>query len=225
MQEGMYRRIEAYMLEQMRDSAHDKEHIYRVLYVALDIASQEAQVDLDVLITACLLHDIARDEQFADPSICHARLGGEKAEHWLLAQGFDGTFAGRVKECIQTHRYRADCLPQSIEAKILFDADKIDAAGALGIARTLLYQGHEGEPLYNMDEEGQILDGTMDKEPSFLREYQFKLKKLYDHFFTQRGREMAKARQASAEAFYQSLLGEAKSAYQAGARLLHTVIE
>ena len=53
-----YRLIEAYMLSCMRDSAHDREHIYRVLYAALDIASFEEPVDSDVLIAACLLHDI-----------------------------------------------------------------------------------------------------------------------------------------------------------------------
>ena len=67
-----YRLIEAYMLSCMRDSAHDREHIYRVLYAALDIASFEEPVDSDVLIAACLLHDIGRREQFENPALCHA---------------------------------------------------------------------------------------------------------------------------------------------------------
>jgi uncharacterized protein len=62
----------------MKDSAHDTEHIYRVLYVALDIARYEENVDGDVLIAACLLHDIGREEQNADPAVCHAAAGGGK---------------------------------------------------------------------------------------------------------------------------------------------------
>ena len=75
--------IEEYMLECMQDSAHDKEHIYRVLYVALDIAEQERHVDYDLLIAACLLHDIGRQEKFENPSLCHAVAGAEKARTFL----------------------------------------------------------------------------------------------------------------------------------------------
>lgn len=133
--------IEKYMLSCMRDSAHDNEHIYRVLYNALTIAGSENNVDYDVLIASCLLHDIARDEQFSNPQICHAAVGGEKAFHFLIEHGFTIEFAEKVKHCIQTHRFRINNEPQSIEAKILFDADKLDVAGAIGIARTLIYKG------------------------------------------------------------------------------------
>ena len=74
-----YNLIETYMLSCMDDSAHDREHIYRVLFSALEIAKAEAEVDYDVLIAACLLHDIGRREQFENPALCHAAVGGEKA--------------------------------------------------------------------------------------------------------------------------------------------------
>jgi putative nucleotidyltransferase with HDIG domain len=83
MKKETYDLIETYMLSCMEDSAHDKEHIYRVLYNALEIAKGEEGVDYDVLITACLLHDIGRKEQFADPKVCHAAAGAEKAYHFL----------------------------------------------------------------------------------------------------------------------------------------------
>lgn len=67
-----YDLIENYMLSCMEDSAHDKEHIYRVLFNALEIAKAENDIDYDVLITACLLHDIGRREQFDNPALCHA---------------------------------------------------------------------------------------------------------------------------------------------------------
>ena len=69
--------LENYMLSCMEDSAHDKEHIYRVLYNALEIAKNESKVDYDILICACLLHDIGRKEQFENPQLCHAQISEE----------------------------------------------------------------------------------------------------------------------------------------------------
>ena len=141
MKRSDYETLERYMLDCMTDSAHDSEHIYRVLFVALDIARFEEGVDADVLIAACLLHDIGRREQFENTSLEHALVGAEKARKFLLAQGFDQNFADRVASCIAKHSYRRNDPPCAIEEKILFDADKIDVSGALGIARTLIYAG------------------------------------------------------------------------------------
>ncbi len=171
MNKQLYKNIENYMLTCMKDSAHDKEHIYRVLYVALDIASSEENVDLEVLIAACLLHDIGREEQFENPQLCHAKIGSEKAYDFLITNGWAQDKAFHVRECILTHRYRNDNPPNSIEARILFDSDKIDATGTLGIARTLFYKRQVADPLYSLDEEGNVLDGTYNEPPSFFQEY------------------------------------------------------
>lgn len=69
---------ENYMLSCIEDSAHDKGHIYRVLYAALDIARTEQNVDRDVLVCACLLHDIGRKEQFENPALCHAKVARKR---------------------------------------------------------------------------------------------------------------------------------------------------
>lgn len=215
-----YELMENYMLRCMDDSAHDREHVYRVLHTALLIARSEQKVNMDVLICACLLHDIGRKEQFADPSLCHARVGGEKAYRFLTENRFSQDFARQVRHCIEAHRFRENCQPQSLEAKNLFDADKLDAAGAMGIARTLLYQGHEGEPLYSLTSEGHISDGTADTAPSFFHEYKFKLEKLYNRFYTKRGRELALQRQQSAVDFYDALLREAEASHSVGTAVL-----
>lgn len=207
-----YALLERYMHSCMGDAAHDREHVYRVLYLALDIAQTEQEVDHDVLIAAALLHDIGRAEQLADPSVCHALAGGEKAERFLLAQGFDPAFARRVRRCIETHRFRSDDPPASLEAKILFDADKLDVSGATGIARTLQYGGRTGEPLYTTGPDGAVLDGEEDA-PSFFHEYQFKLKRVASGFHTARAAELARARQEIAAAFYESLRQEVCAAY------------
>ena len=220
MKKESYDRIENYMRSCMNDSAHDAQHIYRVLYNALEIAETEACVDYDVLIAACLLHDIGRKEQFEDPTLCHALVGGEKACRFLLENGFDETFSKKVRHCIQTHRFRKAMQPESIEAKILFDADKLDAAGALGIARTLMYKGNTAEPIYSVLPDGTVGDGSGEEPPSFFREYKFKLEQLYGKFYTAGGTALACQRRKIAAAFYESLYREVSMGYTSGRRLL-----
>ena len=215
-----YNRIEEYMLECMRDSAHDREHIYRVLYTALDIAQSEPAADLEILTAACLLHDIGRPEQFANPKLCHAEVGSRKAYEFLIGIGWTEERAARVRDCVYTHRFRSDNPPHSIEAKILFDADKIDVSGAMGMARSLMYRGAVGEPLDTLNADGTISDGSDTDEPSFFREYHFKLKNIYGKFFTERGREIALSRQKAAEDFYNALLSEIKGSEERGIELL-----
>lgn len=182
----LYQKIENYMLECMSDSAHDKDHVYRVLYLALDIAKQEEEVDMEVLIISCLLHDIGRKEQFENSKLCHARVGCGKAYEYLIQSGFTEEKARHIKECILTHRFRSDNPPSSIEAKILFESDKLDVTGTLGIARTLLYKGQMSEPLYSLDDKGNVSDGSNDTEVSFFQEYKYKLENIYSKFYTRR---------------------------------------
>lgn len=209
-----YSLIENYMISCMGDSAHDKEHVYRVLYNALEIAKTESTVDHDILITACLLHDIGRGEQFRDPEVCHALAGGDMAYKFLTENGFGADFAENVRHCIRAHRYRKSEPPRSIEAKILFDADKLDVAGAIGTARTLVYRGTVGEPIYSLLPDGSVSDGENDTGSSFFREYKFKLEKLYDKFYTQKGRELAERRRSHAAEFYRALLDEVRESYE-----------
>ncbi len=225
MKQSDYSLIESYMLACMQDSAHDREHIYRVLNVALEIADGEKGVNTDVLIAACLLHDIGRKEQFENPALCHAEVGAKKAYDFLVLNGFSQDFSQHVSNCIRTHRFRGQNVPQTIEARILFDADKIDVTGTLGIARTLFYNGNLGEPLYTVDKNGNILDGTNDTEPSFFQEYKYKLEKVYDKMLTDTGKKIAESRRLSAVSFYENMLYEVRNSNTNGKRLLGQHIE
>ena len=224
MNKQAYEIIESYMLSSTEDSAHDKEHIYRVMNNALVIAEEEQNVDYDILITACLLHDVGRIDQMRDPSLCHAAVGSEKARTFLLEQGYPETFAETVADCIRTHRFRKNAPPQTLEARILFDADKLDVVGAMGIARTLAYQGALGAPLYTKLPDGTVSDGTGDVPYSFFREYKFKLENLYDRFYTRKGRELAIQRRPAAEAFYHALYSEVIQSCSARDRLLAEIV-
>lgn len=224
MKQETFSLLENYMISCMQDAAHDKDHVYRVLYTALEMA-QGQDVDRDVLIAACLLHDIARKDQLENPAVCHAEKGAENAEQFLLENGFPSAFAAHVRDCIYTHRFRKAMPPRSMEAKILFDADKLDVTGAIGIARTLMYRGEVEEPLYTLLPDGTVCDGSGDAPPSFFHEYRFKLEKIYDRFFTEKGRQMAAGRKRAAEDYCRSLYAEIGAAYTAGRSALEKEIE
>lgn len=214
MKKETYALLEDYMRSCACDSVHDAGHVHRVLCAALDIARSEPDADLDVLAAACLLHDVGRPEQAADPALCHAQVGAEKAYRFLRDHGFPEDFCARVRHCVAAHRFRSDTPPESLEAMILFDADKLDVTGATGVARTLAYGGRYGEPLYTLLPDGSICDGSGDAPDSFLHEYRFKLQKLYAHFFTARGAALARERREAAAAFYESLLRELRESHR-----------
>ena len=210
----MYDIIEKYMYNCMKDSAHDPEHIFRVLYQSLNIASKRNEkINYNVLITSCLLHDIGRDKQFKDQNICHAEIGGIMAKEYLLKNGWSEKEADHVNKCISSHRFRGDNIPETIEAKILFDSDKLDVIGCLGIARTLMYEGHVGYNIYAI-KNGEICFGEQkNDEETFLKEYNRKLKTLYDKFYTEEAKELAYKYKEYAQFFFDKLVDQIKEAY------------
>lgn len=204
-----FRVLENYMLDMMKDSAHDSLHVYRVLCQALRIARGYNEVNQDILIASCLLHDIGRMKEFLNPKLCHALEGGKMAYTFMKELGWSEEDCTHIQECITTHRFQTDNQPKTLEAKILFDADKLDVSGALGIARSLIYKGQVGEPLYVVDEENKIYKGQKLCEPeSFLKEYHFKLIPLYEKFYTEEAFEIAQKRKAMTTMFYNELLDE-----------------
>lgn len=209
----------------MKDSAHDKNHIYRVLYIALEICEDHPTANIDVIIAACLLHDIGRELQANDSNLCHAKEGSKLAYNFLIKQGWAEPKASHVAGCIKTHRFRSTEKPDSLEGEILFDADTIDSTGAIGIARTIQYNGQINDLLYSLDNNGQVKTGETDKEHSFFKEYHYKLKTLYPNLYTKKGREIAAERQKSAEDYYNAMYKEVSQAHRLGNQLLTKVLE
>ena len=118
--------------------------------------------------------------------------------------------------------------PESLEAKILFDADKLDVTGAVGMARTFFYAARVGQPLYTLLPGGTVSDGSAEEPEgvhSVLREYKVKLENIYGSFLTRRGGELARQRQAAARSIYENLLSEIREPYDAGGALLRRYIE
>ncbi len=127
MTKAVYEMLLGYMQSCVADRAHDENHVLRVLSNALQIAREEPQADLDILMAACLLHDVARREEMETPGVRHAEAGAGKARAFLQCQGFSAEFCSRVADCIAAHSFGSGPAPVRIEEKILFDADKLRA--------------------------------------------------------------------------------------------------
>lgn len=197
-----------HMLDLMRDSAHDREHVRRVMRLCDHLAAYYPEADRDVLYAAACLHDIGRAAQFADPSVDHAQWGAQAAYAYLLSVGWEESRAAHVRDCIRTHRYRGHDQPATIEAKLLFDSDKLDVLGAIGVARTLLYNGTTGTPIY---EPRELDDDACRSEESFLTEYRRKLCNASARLYTQQARKVAAQRDRTMHAFVDALLREARA--------------
>lgn len=211
MDKSTFNKIKEYAKEQSIGIGHDFQHSYRVLGTALEIAKHEENIDYDVLITACILHDIGRAEELQNSNLCHAKIGAQKAYEFLLKNNWSEKKADHVKNCILTHRGSSDTTPESTEAKILFDADKIDIIGATGIARILLYLGSIDAPIYTLNDNDSVNDGTDTDELSFFKAYKTKYEHITDKLFTRYGRELAKHRQHTSNLFYSQLFHEANT--------------
>jgi len=207
MKKEQFELIKQYMLKNVDKAAHDELHIYRVLNNALLIAKKYKNLNKDVLITSCLLHDIARPLEFNDRNIDHSIEGGKMAYHFLIENGYDEIFSEHVKQCIITHRFRSNNPPKSIEAKILFDADKLDVIGPIGIARTLIYNGQFNEPLYYLDSDGKIdYNANFEAKDSFLKEYNYKLVKMNKILYTKEAKRLSKRKKNISDIFYKELI-------------------
>jgi len=184
--------------------SHDWEHTERVLAMALHIAKKE-RADLRIVRLAALLHDIARScEDRSGGRTCHAQEGAKRAGKLLRAQGIDEPAVHAVTHCIETHRFRGQKRPVSKEAKVLYDADKLDSIGAVGIGRAFLFAGEVGAKLHN---KGVDIEKTRayTKEDTAYREYMVKLRHVKDRMLTKEGRRLARERHAFMKEFFTRL--------------------
>ncbi len=195
------------------DPVHDFAHVLRVLAMAERLAQLEG-ADLDIVRTAALLHDIARtddgnaDQGFAmqaRPEDDHALMAARQARH-LLA-GSPAAFVDAVAHAIEAHRYRNAIEPRSIEARVLFDADKLDSIGAIGVARAFSFAGMHAMPLWAPVSAGYI-PGQSGEPHTAVHEFYVKLQHVRDRLYTRSGRQIADARHRFMVAFFEQLNAE-----------------
>jgi uncharacterized protein len=185
------------LYDHVADTTHRFDHVLRVYKLAETIGLAEG-ADARVLLTACLLHDVSRGAEDAGEVSDHAEDGARQARHLLQKEPVG--FADAVADAIASHRFRAsNPAPATLEAQILFDADKLDAIGAVGIARAFTYGGTNGQPLWT----------SADSERhSPAKEFAVKLKKLQGMLFTPTARSIAVERHAFMVGFFERLRAE-----------------
>ncbi len=187
--------------------SHDWQHTLRVYRLCERIGPAEG-ADMLVLRAAALLHDIGRGVQDkSQGKVCHARKGAELAVRLLADLPIDKARRDNIVHCIRTHRFRDGLVPQTIEAKVLFDADKLDAIGAVGVARAYLFAGEQGACLHNPDVDVRKV-APYSADDTGYREYVVKLARIRDRMLTDSGRRLAAGRHAFMKAFFKRFLME-----------------
>jgi len=159
-----------------REGTHGFSHVERVFNLCLHIGREEG-ADLEVLALASLLHDIARPLEDSGKVEDHALESARIARHFLLSLGYPEEKVEAVTHAIEAHRFSRGPEPRTLEAKILSDADKLDAIGAIGIARVFMYSGEHGR----------------DIEAS-LKHFEEKILKLKDLMYTETAKRIAEDR-------------------------------
>jgi len=191
---------------------HGWDHTVRVWRNACHIAEVE-NADRHVVEYAALLHDIGRAAEFEAPGkACHAEIGASRIPDILHRIGvFDYSFIAHVTECVRSHRYRKrkTRVPQTLEAKIVFDADKLDSIGAIGLGRAFHFAGRIGARVHNSKHEA-LASESYSIEDSAYREYLVKLQYIHQNMLTTEGKRMAQSRHNFMCNFFQRLNSEIK---------------
>ncbi len=212
--------MDALNIEQAReyykdaDPAHDFDHVLRVLALAERIGAAEG-ADMDILRPAVLLHDIGRPEELRDGR-CHAQVGAEKAR--TILSDWPAERVEAISQAISAHRFRNDLQPQTLEAKILFDADKLDSIGAIGVARAYVVGGLHGQRLWGRATPEYLQ--ALRKDSSLARndlpghtpvhEWAFKLSRIKDVLFTATATQIAEERHRFMSDFFLRLEAEVR---------------
>ncbi|HDI60327.1 MAG TPA: HD domain-containing protein [Desulfobacteraceae bacterium] len=200
------RDLAAAVFEKARGS-HAWDHTLRVVRLCEHIGPVEG-ADMATLRIAAYLHDIGRSEQdAANGRICHAERGAQRAAVLLAPLPLDDRRRANILHCIRSHRFRGRQRPETLEARVLFDADKLDAIGAVGVARAYLFAGEVGARLH-CPEKPVAETAPYGPEDTGYREYIVKLQHIHRRMLTDEGRRLAEARHAFMTRFFRRFLEE-----------------
>lgn len=203
-------------------SSHDIDHVMRVYNLAMTIAKDNPKVDLEILQAATLLHDIGykKESQDSTGQVDHAVVSAEMAKPILEKLDFSPEKIKHIQNCILSHRYRTENEPETVEAKILFDADKLESTGAIGIARAFAWIGEHGAKIYkkvdineyiNENLRGKMNGRIQDKSKQSVQiQYETKDKFLRDKLYTQKAKEIYQERISYYKSFLDRLEKEIK---------------
>jgi uncharacterized protein len=194
------------MLES-RDPAHDFYHIMRV-YKNAELIGRREGADMQVLLAAALLHDLVVYPKGSAKRSKSADDSADMAEKILRDYKYPQERIDKICYCIRTHSYSKKLTPSTLEGKILQDADRLDALGAIGIARTFSVGGSENRMFYNPADPFCKSRREPDDKQWTLDHFQAKLLKLKDAMHTQTARDIAQERTDFMELFIEQLQKE-----------------
>ncbi|WP_415403199.1 HD domain-containing protein [Tateyamaria sp. SN3-11] len=188
------------------DGAHDIWHVRRVWATCTEIADRvEAKVDREVLMIAAFLHDIINLPKDDPRRTEAASLSADHAVAWMAARGLGGQAA--VAHCIRAHSYSAGVACETLEARILQDADRLEALGAIGIARCFSVSGQMGRGLFHGGD--PLADARpLDDGAYALDHFEVKMYRVAETLHTAPARAMAETRVRFMRAFVDQLVGE-----------------
>lgn len=191
------------------DEVHGFGHIERVYRLCEQIGLAEG-ADMEILLTAALLHDAQGSHPGAGARDDHHIRSAKFARNLLTKMGWSESRILAVQACIIAHRYRKDDVPQSLEAKVLFDADKLDVVGAIGVVRALAYAFQVNVPAFSEPSPSYLKnwEKAVGEPHSAYHEYLFKLKKISSILLTPTARKIAEKRQRFLNGFFEELAAE-----------------
>jgi len=176
-----------------RDPAHDFQHIMRV-YKNAELIGRREGADLTILLPAALLHDLVVYPKGSAKTTKSADDSADLAEKWLQRYGYPQDKIDKICYCIRTHSYSKRLVPSTLEGKILQDADRLDALGAIGVARTFSVGGTENRAFYNPTDPFWKSGRELNDREWTLDHFQTKLLKLKKLMHTKTAREIAQER-------------------------------
>ncbi|MFC4249409.1 HD domain-containing protein [Natribaculum luteum] len=186
--------------------AHDWHHVERVASLARRLVADRSDVDGDVLEFAVLLHDIGRPKEDAGEIDDHAAWGAREARRILEELAVDDERIDAVCHCVRAHRYSNDVEPTTAEARLLSDADNLDALGAVGVARAFSYGGEYGAPIHDPDHPIDADESAAVR--TSVNHLRTKILDLPERMYTDAGRELAEQRQAFVREYLEQLEAE-----------------
>ena len=202
------------------DPIHGFDHVLRVYALAEYLARREGG-DIEIVRAAALLHDID-SHKLPEPAdgpggtkdnkrLEHHLASAEFATQILEDEGWTHDRITAVAHCIRAHRFRDEReRPETLESQILYDADKLDAIGAIGVARAIAFSVKSGSPIYMQPSEQ--FEKTGRTEPgeahSAYHEYLFKLRRIKERLFTSSGRAIAEERHRFMREYFERLSAE-----------------
>jgi uncharacterized protein len=200
--------------EGSEDAAHDFDHLVRVLALADRIQASEGG-ELPTIWAAAALHDIGQEREHRHGGD-HALIGAELAEDLLKDTPFPQLSIPAVQQAIREHRMTGGAIPQTLEGRILYDADKIDCLGAIGIGRLYCITGRYNQKIYSpvpaeiVEPIDPLMIRRLRRRPDYSPSIEFQLlfTDLPERMTTNTGRVLAHERYAFMQKFFTRLRQE-----------------